>query len=210
MKENHFDQFPPVIERFSIEDDRENGCLANTIVSMCSHISGIELTVPDIYYKLRGMMQRDILEMYRRHIKKGKSFSREHYDAATIRLDQHAVVKFINTIREGRGLPLGSAHFQTILQDVEIEYKKGGMNEILDEISLGRQIAATYKVADKEIGGQSWHIAHIGFDNGELVSFSDKYTPLTDTDINEINISSNYLNNEVRSWNFVSVRKLGE
>lgn len=209
MKELYQD-FPPVIERNPIEDDKESGCLANTIVSICSHMSGIELTVPDMYYKWRGMMQRDILQTYRRHVKKGKNLSREHYDAATIRLDQRAVTKFIDTARDGRGVPLGNAVLQTILQDVLVEYKKGGMETILNELELGRQVGVTYKVNAEENEARSWHIAHIGFERGELVSFSDKYTPLTPADINEIDIAANYLNNTVRSWNFVSVKKAGE
>lgn len=210
MKENYFEHFPPVVERTPIEDDKATGCLANTIVSICSHISGIELPVPDMYYKWRGMMQRDLREIYRRHVKRGKNLPREYYEAAIIRLDQHAVTKFIDTARDGRGIPLGNELLQTILQDVVIEYKKGGMETILNEIQLGRQVGATYKVNDEENEAQTWHIAHIGFDNGELVSFSDKYTPLTPTDISEINVASDYLNNTVRSWNFVSVKKLGE
>lgn len=210
MKELYPQNFPPVIERNPIEDDKESGCLANTIVSICSHISGIELTVPDMYYKWRGMMQRDILQTYRRHVKRGKNLSREHYDAATIRLDQRAVTKFIDTARDGRGVPLGNAVLQTILQDVIVEYKKGGMEAILNEIELGRQVGVTYKVNAEENEAQVWHIAHVGFENRELVSFSDRYTPLTPTDINEIDIAADYLNNSVRTWNFVSVKKLGD
>ncbi len=210
MIERRTENFPPIVELDSLEDDKEIGCLANTIVSMCSHISGIELTVPDIYYRYRAMMLRDISSMYRHHTKRGKKMSREHFEAAIIRLDQHAVAKFIDTARAGRGIPLESAVFQTILQDVQIDYKKGGMEDILQEIDLGRQVGVTYKATDEMSGAKTWHIAHIGFDNGELVSYSDKYTPLTSTDINEINLASEYLNNEVRSWNFVSVRKLGE
>ncbi len=210
MKELYPQNFPPVIERNPIEDDKESGCLANTIISICSHISGIELTVPDMYYKWRGMMQRDILQIYRRHVKRAKNLSREHYDAATIRLDQRAVTKFIDTASDGRGVPLGNAVLQTILQDVIVEYKKGGMETILNEIELGRQVGVTYKVNAEENEAQAWHIAHIGFDNGELVSFSDKYTPLTPTDVNEIDKAADYLNNTVRSWNFVSVKKFGD
>ena len=210
MKEHSPQNFPPIVERTPIEHDKESGCLANTIVSICSHISGIELTVPDMYYKWRGMMQRDILQTYRRHIKRGKNLSRGHYDAASIRLDQRAVTKFIDTARDGRGVTLGNSLLQTILQDVVVEYKKGGIETILNEIELGRQVGVTYKVYDEENEAQTWHIAHIGFDNGELVSFSDKYTPLTPTDVHEIGIASDYLNNTVRSWNFVSVGKIGE
>ena len=137
MVEHDFQNFPPVVERNSLEYDKESGCLANTVVSICSHISGLELTVPDIYYKWRGMMQRDILKIYRDHLKRGKRLSREHYEAATIRLDQRAVTKFVDTARDGRGVTLGSAVLQTILQDVEVEYKKGGMGAILNEIELG-------------------------------------------------------------------------
>lgn len=209
MREAYYST-PRPAEELDVSEDRKTGCVANTIVSICSKISGIDFSVPSMYYQWRAMMQRDMVGQLLDHKRRGKSLSREHYEAAMLRLDQRAFTKFIDTAREGRGMPFGTELLQTVLQDTEIEYKRGGVDEIKAEIDKGREVAATFRVTDDVDGREVWHIAHIGHDGNQFISFSDGNLPLTTADVSEIGIASDYLNNSVRTWNFVSVRKLGE
>lgn len=201
---------PRPVEEQDVSEDRKVGCVANTVVSICSRISGIDFPVPDIYYQWRGMMLRDMANLYLNHRRRGQNLPREHYEAANLRLDQRAFTKFIETVKAGRGIPLEATVLQTVLQDTEIEYKRGGIEEIKKEIDLGNQVAATFKVTDDVDDRQLWHIAHVGYEGNQFVSYSDGNMPLAPADINEIGIASDYLNNTVRTWNFVSVRKFGD
>lgn len=212
MREIDFDDPHQEIDNPSAQD----ACIANTLVSICSALSGQELKVPTAYYQWRQMMQRDMAGLYLTHMRRararGMENPRDHFTKALHKLDQRAFVKFINTARDGFGMPLEATLIQTVLQDAEIEYKKGGIDKIMDELAQGREVAASYQV-EKEgnPGEKEWHIAHIGFNpEGSLVSFSDGNQPITDSVVGEINSASEYLNDSVRTWNFVSVRKLGD
>ena len=201
-------------ETFQDPTSENDACVANTVVSICSMLSGQEIKVPSIYYSWRSMMIKDMIRMYSHHARKRhqrglESKPRDYYDAALHKLDQQSVVKFVNTARDGRGVPLEAALIQTVLQDSEIEFRRGGMEDIMEEIRLGRQVAASYMVSNEE-GDKEWHIAHIGFDReNNLVSFSDGNIPIEPHNIDSINIASAYLTNEAHTWNFVSVRKFG-
>lgn len=207
--------YPPELDGINEEPDPNDACVANTIVSICSKLSGKDFKVPTIYYSWRGMMIKDMVRMYAHHEKRrqrngleGKS--RNYYDAALHKLDQQSVVKFINTARDGRGIPLEAALIQTVLQDSEIEYRRGGMEDIMNEITLGRQIAASYVITNEE-GDAGWHIAHIGLDHEKnLISFSDGNRLLQPQELESINNAATYLNSEAHTWNFVSVRKTGD
>lgn len=209
MREAYSPTLRPVEEQ-DVSEDRKVGCVANTVVSICSKMSGIEFPVPDIYYQWRGMMLRDMVTLNLDHRRRGRNLSREHYEAANLRLDQRAFTKFVETAKAGRGMPIEASMLQTVLQDMEIDYKRGGIEEIKQEIDLGHQVAATFKVTDDTDGRQVWHIAHVGLEGDQLISYSDGNLPLAPADIEEIGIASDYLNNTVRTWNFVSVRKFGD
>lgn len=203
--------------RYRGEDEANlnDACVANTVVSICSKIVGRELGVPEMYYRWRSMMNVDMARMYaghqrRIHDKGLTPKAREHYLTALHKLDQKSFVKFANTARDGRGLPYEAAIMQTILQDVEIEYMRGGINDVKKEIDLGRQVAVSYQTSSQE-GEKGWHISHIGRDpNGNLISYSDNNILVGDETVAEINSSATYLNGIAHTWNFVSVKKLGD
>lgn len=190
-----------------------DACIANSVVSVCSKISGLNIEVPQIYYQWRSMMLSDMARMYDGHQRRLIAHNlpikeRRHYDKALHKLDQKSVMKFIDTARNGQGLTMSTAIVQTILQDCEIEYKKGGLSQIREELKMGRQVVVSYQVED-ENKDMVWHVAHVGQENEELISFSDGNIPLTSQNLATIDATSNYLNQELKTWNFVSVRKFG-
>ena len=201
----------------TFEDHRlkptNDACVANTIVSICSRISGQEFKVPDIYYERREMMIKDMIRMYATHQRRGLgTHSKEFHENSMHRLDQKSFMKFIDEAKQGRGVPLEAALLQTVLQDVEVDYKRGRIEEIKREIGMGRQVAANFQVGDEQNPGKKiWHIAHIGMNKeGKLISCSDGNKPLSGDDVVQINLASDYLNHSVHTWNFVSVRKIGD
>lgn len=159
MREIH----EPTFEDHGVKPTND-ACVANTIVSICSRISGQEFRVPNIYYEWRGMMIKDMVRMYAAHQRRGLSNrSKEFHEKSIHRLDQKSFVKFIDTATQGRGMPLEAALLQTVLQDVEVDYKRGRIEEIKREIEMGRQVAVNFQVDDEQSPGKKvWHIAHIG------------------------------------------------
>jgi len=190
--------------------EERDGCLGNTITSLVSSISGHDFPLPSIYYAYRGMMIKDELRVFKRHIRKNPEKSREDLELAMHRLDQRVFKMLINSIkRTGAALP-SVVPIAAVLENCEIEYKKGDFSDILAAVNSGYEVAVMYKAPDEEGEAKSdrwWHMAHIGISKGqEIVRLSDGNGPISDSVVSAINESAAYLNQKARTWNFVAIK----
>ncbi len=188
---------------------QRDGCLGNTIASIVTTISGQEFHLPPIYYAWRGMMIKDMLRTYGRHIRKEPSKSREEREIALHRLDQKIFRMILGSMSSNRvpiysGIPLAE-----VLENCDIKYQKGGFPEILEAVNSGHEVAVMYKTPQDEEPERWWHMAHIGIntDGDEIVRLSDSKAPtITDSTIKAINESATYLTQRARTWNFVAIK----
>jgi|SRR3989344_1149837 len=189
---------------------QKDGCLGNTVASMVSEITGVEYNLPNIYFAWRGMLIKDELRTFARHVRKDPEKSREQRELALHRLDQRVFKMVLKSIQT-TGIALDSAiPIAAVLEDSDIEYRKGGFQEILEAVNNGYQIAVMYKASqDEETVGESWwHMAHIGISKaGEIVRLSDGNASISDSTIEAINNSAEYLNSQARTWNFVAIKR---
>lgn len=190
--------------------EERDGCLGNTITSLVSSISGQDFELPPIYYAYRGMMIKDELRAFKRHVRKNPDKPREDLELAMHRLDQRVFKMLINSIkRTGAALP-SAAPIAAVLENCEIEYRRGDFRDVLSAVNSGHEVAVMYKAPDEEgetRGDRWWHMAHIGISkNREIVRLSDDNAPISDATIEAINESAAYLNLKGRTWNFVAIR----
>ena len=184
----------------------KDGCLGNTVASIVSRITGRDYSLPAIYYAWRGMMIKDMIRTYSKHIKTETAPTRDRLELALHRLDQRNFKMVLEAIKT-TGIAMTSAiPIAAVLENSNISYQRGGIQEILAEINSKAEVAVTYKTPTDQNPESWWHTAHIGFDqNGVLVSFSDGAKPVTQTTIDAINDAASYLNGKARTWNFVSI-----
>ena len=199
------------IESTQIQElgEERDGCLGNTITSLVSTISGHDFSLPPIYYAYRGMMIKDELRSFRRHVRRNPDKSREDLELAMHRLDQRVFKMLINSIKTtGVALP-SAAPIAAVLENCDIQYKKGDFGDILEAINSGYEVAVMYRAPDEDPdakGDTWWHMAHVGISKGnEIVRLSDENATITDMTIDAINESAAYLNNRARTWNFVAI-----
>ena len=187
-----------------------DGCLGNTVASIVSTISGQEYHLPPIYYAYRGMTIKDELRTFKRHIRKNPEKPRDQLEMAMHRLDQRVFKMLIKSIKEtGIALP-AAAPIASMLESCTVEYRKGDFNDMLEAVNSQHEVAVMYKAPeeeDLEKGERWWHMAHIGISKGQqIVRISDDNALVTNATIAAINESASYLNREVRTWNFVTVK----
>lgn len=191
--------------------EERDGCLGNTVTSLVSTISGRNFPLPPIYYAYRGMMIKDELRAYKRHILKNPQRPREGLQLAMHRLDQRVFKMLLRSIRTtGAALP-SAAPIAAVLENCNVEYRKGDFSDILQAINSGCEVAVMYEApgdeGENQRGDTWWHMAHIGISKaGEIVRLSDDNAPLSDATIEAINKSAKYLNQRARTWNFVAIK----
>lgn len=190
-----------------------DGCVGNTIASICSRIINREVGIPPIYYAWRGMMIKDEVRLFGDHMRRRRERgtnteeSKAGLTHALHRLDQRAFKQFFGAIQSGRVPMFEAVPLQDALEMSTIEYRRGGIESIQTAITSGSEVAVSFQTAEDPNEHPSWHMAHIGLNSSnQLVRFSDGGQLVTPQTMHEIGTSAQYLNEQVRTWNFVTVK----
>lgn len=189
---------------------QKDGCVGNTIASLCSTITGEKVELPPMYYHYRGAQIMDMVRLYARHRRRDRDNSRQtdKPELALHRLDQQIFTKTFNSIKENKGVFTDSIPLELAIEESEIEYRRGDMTQILDAVNSGWEVAVSFKVPDENSDAEAWHMAHIGkSQEGQLVRISDNNEAVTEGTVKSINEAAKYLNAKVRTWNFVAIRR---
>lgn len=188
----------------------QDGCIGNTITSICSKLVGGPVALHPIYYFQRGAMKQDELRMYARHRRRERQSGTVPSDrdpiAAFIRLDQRVFRKALDQVQQNRWAMTPHPALEAIMDTIEIDYRHGGFEEMMAPIKGGAQVAVCFKLPEPGVAkpDRAFHIAHIGYDQGHnLVRFSDNNEPVGNVIVDSINESAQYLGSVVRTWNYV-------
>ncbi len=186
----------------------KDGCLGNTVASIVSTVSGQEYRLPPIYFAWRGMMIKDELRTYARHIHRDPEKTREEREIALHRLDQRVFKMILKAIRSNSIALPSAIPIAEILENCDIEYRKGRFPEMLEAVNDRHEVAVMYKTPEDEDSQSWWHMVHIGVDTfgGEIVRLSDGSATISDSTIKAIDESADYLNQTARTWNFVAIK----
>lgn len=186
----------------------KDGCLGNTVTSIVSTISGHEFHLPPIYFAWRGMMIKDELRVYARHMRRDPDKHREESEIALHRLDQRVFKTILKSIRSNTVGLASMIPIAQVLENCDIKYRKGHFTDILEAINRREEVAVMYKTPDDEGPESWWHMAHIGVNasGSEIVRLSDQNGSITDSTVRAIDESADYLNQRARTWNFVAIK----
>lgn len=185
---------------------KNDQCVGITIASLCSKLASQRIDLPDIYYAWRGMQITDMARSRKRHLKEGDDSGRIR--SAAIRLDQRVFKGMLKTIERNGVAFWDATPIAAILAESDIEYRRGGFEEISADLNSGYEIAAMYQVEDPQKQGRKIrHMAHLGFSSdGVLVSHSDGNVVIDDKTVDAINTDARFLNGKVRTWNYTRIR----